>query len=171
MFEIFIFSYRFAEHPEVSPQPPRNVVLELGGGEVAEYRLDLLQDGQVVVPLVLLLVLGVQLQLLLAAEVLVGVGARLLAAEHPLLDAAQHEELLQHAVHVARGARVLQTHEALLRPRPHRRQELPLGEELVPAVEHLAQHPRQLRQVSGAALKIFLNSSTIFVSQIADKIF
>ena len=113
--------------------------------------LDLLEDGQIVVSPVLLLVVSVNLESLLAAEVLVRVSAGLVAAQDAFFDSPEHEQLLEDAVHVTCSSGVFETHETLRWSRSNGREELPLRQDLVPRVEHLTEHARHLGQVAWTA--------------------
>ena len=132
--------HRLALQLKVTPQTARDVVLQLAGRQMAEDGLQLLENVDVVLfdrlvaatLLQLLLLLffaaafAVRFQFLLAVEILVEVDGGAVRYQHAATQTLDHEQLLQHRVHVARRAGVLQAHETPRRPRAHRRQVLPL---------------------------------------------
>lgn len=85
---------------EMPPQAPGDVVLQPGTRQVAEYRLHLFQDADVVVlPVVLQTAtivcrVRVQVELFFAAEVFVRIGGGALASQKAFAYTLHHVQLL-----------------------------------------------------------------------------
>ena len=129
-----------SQHPKMLPQSPRHIKLQLGAREMTEDGLNLFQNRHVVFFSGLLdtivsasagfdVVLPFRLSIF-PAEVFVVVGARGLGAQDPVPDALDHEQLLQHGVHVTGRTGVLEADEAVRRPWTDRWKILPLHEDV-----------------------------------------
>lgn len=70
------------------------------------------------------------LLLFIPRHVIIHIGACALDGQDAVADRRDHVQLLNDRVHVAGGSGILQTYEAFVGPRPHRRQVLPFCQRL-----------------------------------------
>ncbi|CAD0195308.1 unnamed protein product [Chrysodeixis includens] len=120
---------------------------------MSKYCLYLFQNCYIIICVILNIVLDYTMMMAFSRKIFIGVCRSTLHGEQRVPHGAHAVQLLQHGVHVARGARVLQPHQPRRRPRAHARHVLPLRQRhALVAVEHVVEQRGERGHVGHAAV-------------------